>query len=975
MSKLQRYLIKYIDCYVDDLTKGKEEFFLSFCDIEEELLTDLDISPLQGYCVVVVNGRNYSEAVKMRNRPDVNKIVLLSGEGVKQIDSLKDFNEYSILGTNYASLWEYLGMAMQLVMRDEDKNFLTVIMNQSEVSFSALMEYLEKSTSRIVRTVGKPSQIRFLQPRRMNENLPMLGIWKSRKEGVLNKGEIGRILRASRYNVIESRLTKAILDGKLTDPKEVRTITSGLAAGDVEKILKNIYYEDMEKFLKGTSRGQGAGGSSEDAKEEVVYECSYQYKLLTSPQESIAEIEQKWMEDRDQEDADTEQEWDKYRTRPEWFERLERQICKIRYEIQGMNLPFETIQWLLNKLEAFYQCFLDSKASVLRATPVCLKSFCSNAQNYVREYVELLVFFLQDKKAHDAAAGISVLQDLQTCFCEVYGSKIMMPFYHPICVFYYMGIKNMYQFALEHQRMDDISEQQSKIWLALIRRTGMQFPIEFFLVDKKRYMLDYSTVWQSGAVEFIDMDAGTVYSALDFRAVTLQILNYLERHPFLTHVKVALVDISGLAGLIQLVNRILHSSQLRNCNIGRVEFLILSAKEDELRRQMAEIWDTVGTDEVLRFRFGRNEYWNGKKYDLERIVEEMDMTIIADSSMLYREPRMIPYQNNANSARNRLKNISVVAQADRYFSQGVSDINVIWDSLQHVMGSQEDGFWIWKSQEIDNGLLTYMNEVAAHRPDKAIVMLSSNEQILTNIHRTEFIHARRGRVNGKSVTIISFENENVRKELPQGGKADIVYSMRDFYYTALGLDEIQEAFSPNLKDVLVELYFQEDVLECGFHAIPQDDERDLEGDWADLCGKWFYWQIVELSFCPNILGKYYRDIMLYYWHGQIQNLPTVLMVEKINALNYNVFRYGERNYDIIFETKKENDCMEALKIHEMIQFAETKEGIDERAVSQFADLFDSGLLERVLRSNDKHKLLIQETRDKLYKIHEKIRKE
>lgn len=77
MNELQKYFVQYIKEYIHFLVKGKEEFFISLCDIEEDLLSEVDTSELTEYEVVVMNSQNYSEAIRLRNDIEVKKIVLL----------------------------------------------------------------------------------------------------------------------------------------------------------------------------------------------------------------------------------------------------------------------------------------------------------------------------------------------------------------------------------------------------------------------------------------------------------------------------------------------------------------------------------------------------------------------------------------------------------------------------------------------------------------------------------------------------------------------------------------------------------------------------------------------------------------------------------------------------------------------------------------------------------------------------------
>ena len=282
MSKWQEEFIKYVDCYVSLLTEGKEEFFLSLCDVEEELLEGLDTSRLTEYRVIIVSNHNYAQAVKIRNTVDVSKIVLLSGEGVKQIDSLKDFNEYPILAEKRKILWDCLQAALDVFLRPEVRSFLEVILEQSEITLSALLNYLKESmetkgarrgsapVSRQRKGPGSGSFANILSPEKLNRNLPLLGMWKRRENaGIPKKGETGRILRASRYTVVESRLTKAVMENKITDSKAEKAITQGLAAGNIESIFKKVYFDQVEMHLKAPSKGTGTKAARSGETEEV----------------------------------------------------------------------------------------------------------------------------------------------------------------------------------------------------------------------------------------------------------------------------------------------------------------------------------------------------------------------------------------------------------------------------------------------------------------------------------------------------------------------------------------------------------------------------------------------------------------------------------------------------------------------------------------------------------------------------------
>lgn len=992
MNKWQDYFIKYLNCYVRSLTEGKDEYFLSFCDVEEELLDGLDTSSLSEYCVIIVNNKDYSQAVRMRNTVEVSKIVLLSGEGIKQIDSLKDFNEYPIMAENREVLWKCLLRTFDLVrFSDGAKTFLSAVLDYSEIALSTLIKYLDKSvvTFKLRKTVSvtsqkkrdeKASPRRILSPEKMNVNLPVLGMWRSNQSGYLKKGETGRILRASRYNVVESRLTKAVMNGMLAGLGIEKPVTEGLASGRIENIFEKVDYEDVKDFLKIPSKGTPSSDTRPADTEEIFYENSYQYQLLTDSGKAVADIEADWIADKEQEDSDEEQQWKNYHCTEEELKRFEEQYTQLKKEVCEMNLEEALIQEIGRRLQNLQKLFVDSWAAVTQATPVCLDRFCESASGYTQEYLELLAFILGDVRVRSAIVGTDISQMLQGLFCQVEGATVEMPFYHPVCVLYHMCVRKMYQYAVGQQEKDGRDMIKDQTWLAMIERAGRQFPIEYMAVNGKTYALDHATVWQKGKVVFTDQSLGTVYSSLDFRTISSQLLEYMERHPFLTYIRITVMDISDLSGLVQLVNRIRHISQTEesNINIGKVEFLILSAREEELKKEMAQLWDGIGTEEIIRFRFDRNGYWNGKQYNMKQIIEESDIIVIADNSMLYREPRTEIYQNNG--FKNRLQDIHAEKQAERYFGQPSLDVAVIWDTLQYIAQNRGEGYRIWKNREIDNGLLAEINRTVSDCPDKAIILLSSNEHILSEIFRTRYIHAHQGGYNSRSITIIEYEKDNQRKLLPDHGEAKVTYSLKDFYETTLGLEKIQEKVSDSLEDIRLEFGYQDGKFYCNCAVVTKySDEPDRE--WEKQCMEWLQWQFTTLISKDNVLGIYYRDALMNCLLEQAPNLPSVLLIERLFREDFRQI-IGDITRLFMMDKKqrdksrtncvREKDCMEALKLHEIMLFAGSKAGIDEEAVSQFKDRYETELLQRLLSCDEKYGLLPSGERDKLLKIQERI---
>lgn len=971
MNELQIYFVQYIKEYIHILTKGKEEFFISLCDIEENLLEEIDVTDLKDCEIVVMSKKNYSEAIRLRNNVEVKKIVLLSGEGVKHIDSLKDFNEYSVLNEDRTIIWECLEKVYHVKLTKEVRGFLEVIIEQGEISLWELLQYLSESIEKDA-----------INPRRLNQNLPMLEIWKSNEKKFLTKGKIGRLIRLSKYAVIEKRLTKAVMNGDVQKLLWERIITNSLAQGNVQRILESIYFEDAQEWLK----YQGQTTVTDRAEEintasESWHGFSYEYKVKGYTKKEVSEIESEWIAYKNEEDIDIDLDWGYYRPLEKNLELYERQKNSILEEVKGMILPNLEKEELKKKIESFWVSFEEAWDNIIKITPICLDNFCKTAEEYTTKYIKLLSLILTKQRIRSAISGIHLVEHLQIIFCEVNSDKIRMPYYHPICVFYYMCIRKLYEEALYKSQsyVDDVGAIQDKIQAELIQKIGMQFPISMISLsgkEKMRYALDHTTVWQSRAVEFINIDEGHAYSVLDFKVVQKQILDYIYKHPFLSVITIAFLDISDLQGIEQLAKRIDQLSREDDCNIGRIDFLILSAKEEELKKRLSQIWETFEFKEMIRFRFGKNSYSESAGYDLNLIVEEADLTIIADSSILYQEPRRERVGSGNNEILNRIEKMDVKEQIQNYFENGYSDISTIWATLQQAAESRDAGMWKWKSREIDNKILSFCNQIVEEYANKEVIALSSNKSILSEIFMSTNMHAYCRKYNGKSITMISLAVYNKEEKLSKNGDAQISYSLNSFYETALDLQEVSKKLFAVISDVQLHFYYEDRKMHCNCCIKDEEMEeaKEVDSDWQAKCSKLLQWQIGDFLRENNIFSNYCGELLLNQWYDQADSLPAVLMVERLRKEGRIRLHFDARGERWEKNQNKGMDSLEAITIHEMIRFVMDIEALDESSVSYFLTRYGKELLDKVLCCDEKYSLLGEEERSKLIKIHERIKK-
>lgn len=960
-KNIQSRFVRYLRRYIQELTQDRQEFFLSICDIEEELLDSLGAAVSEDYITVIVSKKDYAEAVRLRNDAEIKRIVLLSGEGVQQIDSLKDFNEYSVCKKDRTIFWPCIQEAFQIEISEEIRDFLDILLWEGTASFLDFFQYLYSCID--------AGQIKV---QKLNRNLPALGIWHSEEKKLLTKGKIRSMIKKSKEDVVERQLTRALMSGRTEAwGKWKGTIESNLASGALKKIIEKVPYSKVEESLKSVVRDGGTelSRAEEIAEEEESYSCSYEYKIREQAGETIEEIEALWLEEREDEEAEPGVDWSIYKVQEEdlaW-----RQIQEVKERIAAMNLPESKIELFQKKFSEFAEAFEQAFPEVKKHTPVCLNGFCNAAMAYTQKYFELLTYTLSERMIRQELLNSGIISCLETIFCRVDKTKLSMPFYHPISVIYYIGLKKMYEYISGQELDRKIQGLEQKILFALLKKQGMQFPIEFVSRNDRLYALDYTTVWNKGTVEFTDARAEVVYSALDFRAIEKQITGYISRNPLATEITIALVEINDLNGLPQTVEKIRHMSEMDRYNVGRVNFWILSSKEGHLKKQLSQMWDVIGTDEKVRFRFGRNQFYGKKGYDVNEIITKSDMTVFADSSTLYYEPRMEQLREDVNPLRNRLMSIDIEEQTNRYDRYGKSDIAVLWDTLQHAERSREDGFWFWKSQEINGEILAYINQTVSKRANCTIAALSSNDNILNEIHNSRYIQAHRRKYNGKSITIIDFAQENMTPQMPLEGEAGISYSLSEFYDTSLDIGNIASFLSEEVEDIMMKLYWKDTAFHCDVTLYRGET---AETDCQENCDVWIRWQLEKMIGKKNLLSRYFTELWMNQWVEGAGSVPAALMVRKLLKGAHIEVSYNEKDAsELKREIVPEEDCMEAVKIQEILVFAERKAAIDNRTIQEFREKYDVEMLDRILECSQKEELLEKEHCRKLLEIQTRIR--
>ena len=127
MRMNETILTLYLKTYLEYLGKGKESFFITITDFEQELMEFLNMENFPEYSMAVVSANEYSRAVALRNDPIVQKIVLFTEDCTRKIDSLKDFQEYPFFPGESQVFWECVEKACGFKTDDGRHRFVNLL--------------------------------------------------------------------------------------------------------------------------------------------------------------------------------------------------------------------------------------------------------------------------------------------------------------------------------------------------------------------------------------------------------------------------------------------------------------------------------------------------------------------------------------------------------------------------------------------------------------------------------------------------------------------------------------------------------------------------------------------------------------------------------------------------------------------------------------------------------------------------------
>lgn len=979
-----RLVADYIACYVRELIWQKEEAFLAITDIDNESLPDDNIPFVEGCKLVRVSSGDYFDAVRFRNDSGIKKLVLLSMDSIRRIDSLKDFVECPILPEDKVLLWKILREVFRINSKDSSlEEYVYMLIQNVPMEIGDLLEYLEDC---VYETKG----VRKFSSQKINDKVNRFGIWRTKGLG-LNRATLRRWIRYSNPDVVRRRLEKALEDGKLEGKLRSRVVTA-LGKDDLEKLFNTVEFQEVEDFFR--YKKPEKVKQKEPEQEERTYRYSYD-KFLKEAYQDIGSVEEDIVDFKEgieeqgkvrgqvtgREEAGEQEDIGPFREAHRIFAAKEDELKRQREKIvrlQSLLEGYAISDEKKKKWRGYLTEFLIEYDRALREgdfreiTPVLLSTYCEKQEKFISIYFETLAWLLTDETMNHLCDSTEIVDELQMLFCEINKGKLEMPFYHPAAGLYFLRLRKLYEIACADA--EDLG-LAADLPVCMVEQEKLWFPIRFLQKEHKMFQLDYTSLQEPGRIIFLEKESWVTNSLVNFRLLNSIIEEYILQNPYLGMLSVGIVDLDDFQGLPFLLRRLQSLVKREGCLLSRITIEIVSLKERELRRELSRLYEMGMENPDIYFRFTEGRYMKDThEPELDRLMEDCDLLLFADTDVIYNTGRLIQYTEKPNEVRRRLEKFNLREQLD-FFTEGKNYIELLWDTLQRIRNGGEAILSRWSNQELNLRKLRQISTRVLEDRHFEAAVISANTHLLRHVYRESYYSVRKSRVSGNTSLILTLSQQNRKQELSEAVIDDVKISLGRLLDELSGevdfCDQLLETES--LRDVSLQISCMERRLQLCYVAeikeadinLTEDDQRKLKQFVEELSGYLFTGK--------SYLAECFRETVLNELYGKVEGYSMAVAL-------YQLEHFGMEKPEVrveIQETEKKESLLygstDVMELLELLDFIRKLVEVDESAVTRFEEYYKKEMLIGALHVAEKGKLLDEHMRENMRKLYERIR--
>ena len=962
-EQFKRYLKKYITL----LVKEKLEFFIAIVDVERELASDfLESSGDTSYQAVWFERKDYAKAVRLRNDPDVRRIVLLSNDTVKMIDSLKDFVEYPILPEHREDLWCCLEAAFGVELDSECRKILGAVLEQKQIPLEDLLAYIDCCMKN-----GACSAEEMLK------NLYQFEIWSIKKlkkgEKYPSKGQLRRMIRNSNPLQIDKRLIGGLTgENPVFDEKEQKLILDCLSQNNLQALFRRIPYDErIEQLFK--SGGKVSGTVVVKEKQEAQkYGNSYQYAISESVAGDLWGIEEELLTEEDdssEENSEGNNPLEKSRQSFHYpdIELLKTELRERAEEMKSLNFTERKRLLVEEGWSRLERDFLEAVENGKEYTPVYLEHYVESQKELIKSYLGFLALCLSDDGISRRCEGTGFLERVQTLFCQKKDKVIKMPFYHPLMGFYYWKLQK--RFA-EYRNMQGLYSDDfgQDIILALAEKEQMDFPVQYMLWQNQLYQLDVTSLREWGTeAEFHKVADYAVGSWTNIRLLNEDLMDYIARQPFLSEIRVTVIDLNDISEIMSMLEKLQRLPDSENCMVHKVILNIISEKEEYLKEKLQESMEMDIDNPQVLFRFTRELYKGKDGYDLGGIIRDSDLLFLADSSFLYQKQRLAAWEGDSNWFRIVMEQAGTEKMMETFLNQDENLLEVLWDSIHYIELEEETKLACWKTRELRLPIFHEFQRAVEANPLLTIVLMSSNLQILQHVYHVEGFQARKSIVPGQEMLLLNFHKGSSRKELNRRIDARVRMFLKPFLEEFLYDSEILNAENEKeweRENPCLVFVYENRRLQILFEVNVGNEVLDLTDRME------YYGDLIKdmIGFAGE--SWWFKEKLITMLYEEVDSYAAALLVDYVERTGMKQLKAVQIEPKSVErkagkKLKNNRDIVNVFAFQSMLDFIRGRTSVDEYTMRHFMEFYSKDMLEGCLEAEEAMQILEQETKQNL----------
>ena len=930
----------YLYEFLDYLFGKLDSFSVKITDIEPELITNYIRKSNSEYNIISIKNDGFYEAVQARNNININKIALLTAGNSDVIDSLKDFESYSIIPENYSDFIEIVKKAFSLSLTNEQFDFVKYIYEKKSPNFEIFLTYLEKSLLDCE-----------LSDKLLNENLYMLKCWKISSDKIVID-ELKAAVRYSNESLIERQIKKAYINNtNFKKIKNYREVISLFSEQNYSEIMKIIYFSDVKEYLSTKNSKIESGKAEEDNDSEQIYLYSYEYFFEHLDEfETIEDLESEIKSEiekgvDDNKYSDTFRKYQDFINKTNVFDGIIDNLSKA-------NLSENKKQKIMSFLEATKISYMDFANS--KTSPMLLLEFCQKGLPFLKKYFETLCLIVSDhafKRCSNQYKWVESLQNFQFNNDEKF-SKI--DYGHPIVIYYILAKKYTYDAGINFLKNHQSGSSQYNFAHFLVKsyldKQKYSWPVEYFLSDKFKYIINEQTDSYPDSFPLKQLNKITSYDSIDFKVITNIIKDYIDKHKLLNEYKIVIIGAPKIKNLQYLFDKINEMSLNKNYLMEKIVISFVCDDESSIKKSITDAYQSGYFSEMIFFKF------------IQKKDYENDLTIYLDAALLYTEEKLARVSKNKNAILQKIENSTDDVNMEDFFEDNSHLLKVIWDTLQNIEINNDAELSIWENHEISNDILDTIS-TSIKDNDKSICVLTKNRDLVKDIHtQKNLMDLELIDLNSKDTLKITFSNVikgMLKTSVPAQINIDFIEFLSQIEYN------IPYEFNYKKDKIILNLGFDNDGFTYSYNIVT---EENLENEYVVIS---FIDNIINLAFCgTSIFELAFRKEFVNFLYKNCISINDVVLcyiIDKYCTKRTPLKNIGRNN--IVCNKHNENINSEVFDLQTILD-----------TIFNGFDIYDSGeklnlnLINKLYKESKQFALLYEIFSDKLADFGEELKR-